>query len=161
MKKRLSLLFAAVLAVVAALAVIGCTDDETEGTLDVTLTVECLALVENPDAVADPYKAVVPEDGYFFNAAPLKAKENESLYDFVIRVCRAENLPVAAQDGYISSIGNLSDAATTGAYWGGWTFTVNGQTPMDGETWLSAPQVTLKAGDAVSFSYMIGALGEY
>ena len=160
MKKRLSLLFAAVLVVVAALAVIGCTDDETEGTLDVTLTVECLALVENPDAVADSYKAVVPEDGDFFNA-PLKAKENESLYDFVIRVCRAENLPVAAQDGYISSIGNLSDAATTGAYWGGWTFTVNGQTPMDGETWLSASQVTLKAGDAVSFSYTIGALGEY
>lgn len=158
MKKRVSLLFAAVFVVIAAFAAVGCTDDEAEGTLDVTLTVECLSLIETPEAVADSYKSVVPADGYFFNAAPLKAKENESLYDFVIRVCRAENLPVAAQDGYISSIGNLSDAATTGAYWGGWTFTVNGETPMDGEAWLSAQQVTLKAGDAVAFSYAVGAL---
>lgn len=157
MKKRVSLLFAAVLAVVAALAVIGCTDDETEGTLDVTLTVECLSLIETPEAVADSYKSVVPQDGYFFNAAPLKAKENESVYDFVLRICKAENIAAAAADGYISSIGGLSDAAAAAGYWGGWMFTVNGEFPMDGTAPLNAAQVTLKAGDAVAFSYAVWA----
>ena len=158
MKKRVSLLFAAVFVVIAAFAAVGCTDDEAEGTLDVTLTVECLSLIETPEAVADSYKSVVPADGYFFNAAPLKARENESAYDFVLRICKSENIAVAASDGYVSSIGGLSDAAAAAGYWGGWTFTVNGETPMDGEAWLSAQQVTLKAGDAVAFSYAGGAL---
>lgn len=157
MKKR-ALLF--VLAVIAALSAVACTDKETGAPLSVTMTIECLALAETPAAVKDEFKAVVPDDGYFMNEKALKAKENETLFDFVTRIAKAEKLSVVSADGYFSSIGNLSDKATTADYWGGWTFTVNGETPMDGETWLNAEQVVLQEGDVIRLSYMIGKAGE-
>lgn len=167
MKKRT---FAAIaLAVCFVLAVFaGCTDDKTDGekALSVGLKVECISLVQTPDAVAEAYKTLVPDDGYIIKRETFGADEGENLYGFLLRIAKDRGIAVVSSDGftggkYVSAIANISDTATTSGYWGGWTFTVNGETPKDGETWLSIDQVTLKDGDEVLFSYTIGAAGEY
>lgn len=167
MKKRLSFV-AVLLALTAVFSVfVGCTDKDAETPLSVEMTIECLSLVETPAAVADNYKSLVPADGYILAKSSLKAKENETLYDFLNRIAQDKKLSVVSTDSsfgggkYVSAIGNLSDTATTAEYWGGWTFTVNGETPKDGETWLSVDQVVLKDNDVVVFSYAIGLVGEY
>lgn len=165
--KRSYSVIAALLAVVAAFALcVGCTDKDSETPLKVEMTIECLSLVDTPEAVAEEFKALVPSDGYLLAKTSLKAKKDETVHDFLLRIAKDKKIAVVSQDSqyggkYISSIGNISDTSTTSAYWGGWTFTVNGETPKDGETWLSIDQVVLQEGDVVLLSYSIGLAGQW
>lgn len=103
----------------------------TAKTYTCTFTIECTVLLSNMDELTEGKEEYVPSDGYIIRNYSIKAKEGETVYSLLQRVCSANGIPVSTQNTgwgkYISGINNL-DQKDCGSD-SGWKYKVNGTYP--------------------------------
>ena len=108
----------------------------------VTFAIRC-------DAVAG--RDSLPKDGVMLKEASYSIGEGDTVYDLLLRVSKANQIPVVASgshSAYVSGIGSLYEAAYGEV--SGWVYSVNGENPSD-----ACNQFILKDGDVVVFSYTL------
>lgn len=83
------------------------------------------------DKLTEGKEEYVPSDGYIIRNYSIKAKEGETVYSLLQRVCSANGIFINVQDSswgkYISGINNL-DQKDCGSD-SGWKYKVNGTYP--------------------------------
>ena len=103
----------------------------TAKTYTCTFTIECTVLLNNMDKLTEGKEEYVPSDGYIIRNYSIKAKEGETVYSLLQRVCSANGIFINVQDSswgkYISGINNL-DEKDCGSD-SGWKYKVNGAYP--------------------------------
>ena len=108
----------------------------------VTFSVRC-------DAVAG--RDGFPNDGMMVAEDTYKIGEGDSVYDLLLRVSKANKIPLATSGGYSTYVMGINalfefDYGETS----GWVYTVNGKSPS-----LACDQYRLQDGDSVVFFYTL------
>jgi len=113
-----------------------------------TLEIRCDKAVEVKDSIQNEgVKNAIPSDGTIIAKSTYKVPKGEKVYDFLIQVCAKKHIPVAANNGYVASINNLSEKATSAG--SGWLYKVNSTSPN-----ISSAAYTLNEGDYVLWYYV-------
>lgn len=85
------------------------------------------------DKLTEGKEEYVPSDGYIIRNYSIKAKEGETVYSLLQRVCSANGIPVSVQNPswgkgkYIAGINNLDEKDCGSG--SGWKYKVNGTYP--------------------------------
>lgn len=113
-----------------------------------SIEIRCDVAVEFKDLIKNEgVKNSIPSDGTIIKKISYKIPTGQKVYDFLMQVCVDNNILVAANNGYVTSINNLSEKAIS--YGSGWMYKVNGVSPNVG-----ALSYTLKEGDTVLWYYV-------
>lgn len=113
-----------------------------------SIEIRCDVAVEFKDLIKNEgVKNSIPSDGTIIKKTSYKIPVGQKVYDFLMQVCVDNNILVAANNGYVTSINNLSEKAIS--YGSGWMYKVNGVSPNVG-----ALSYTLKEGDTVLWYYV-------
>lgn len=113
-----------------------------------SIEIRCDVAVEFKDLIKNEgVKNSIPSDGTIIKKISYKIPTGQKVYDFLMQVCVDNNILVAANNGYVTSINNLSEKAIS--YGSGWMYKVNGVSPNVG-----ALSYTLKEGDIVLWYYV-------
>ena len=117
-----------------------------------TLTVRCDDVLKNMDKLHRQKIDLIPSDGMILPREKLILSPGESVFDVLYRTLKDKGIHIEFVDTpmynsvYVEGIGNLYefDCGDTS----GWTYTVNGESPMHG-----ASQHMVEAGDEIEFVY--------
>lgn len=117
-----------------------------------TLTVRCDTVLKNMDKVPPQKKDLIPADGMILPKTKLVFTLGESVFDVLYRTLKDKAIPIEFvstpmyNSVYVEGIANLYefDCGDTS----GWTYTVNGQSPMHG-----ASQHLVESEDEIEFVY--------
>ncbi len=113
-----------------------------------SIEIRCDVAVEFKDLIKNEgVKNSIPSDGTIIKKISYKIPTGQKVYDFLMQVCVDNNILVAANNGYVTGINNLSEKAIS--YGSGWMYKVNGVSPNVG-----ALSYTLKEGDTVLWYYV-------
>lgn len=113
-----------------------------------SIEIRCDVAVEFKDSIKNEgVKNSIPSDGVIIRKTSYKIPAGQKVYDFLMQACVDNNIFVAANNGYVTSINNLSEKAIS--YGSGWMYKVNGISPNVG-----ALSYTLKEGDTVLWYYV-------
>lgn len=113
-----------------------------------SIEIRCDVAVEFKDLIKNEgVKNSIPSDGTILKKTSYKIPAGQKVYDFLMQACVDNNILVAANNGYVTSINNLSEKAIS--YGSGWMYKVNGISPNVG-----ALSYTLKEGDTVLWYYV-------
>ncbi len=113
-----------------------------------SIEIRCDVAVEFKDSIKNEgVKNSIPSDGIIIKKTSYKIPVGQKVYDFLMQVCVDNNILVAANNGYVTSINNLSEKAIS--YGSGWMYKVNGISPNVG-----ALSYTLKESDMVLWYYV-------
>ena len=113
-----------------------------------SIEIRCDVAVEFKDLIKNEgIKNSIPSDGTIIKKTSYKIPAGQKVYDFLMQACVDNNILVAANNGYVTSINNLSEKAIS--YGSGWMYKVNGVSPNVG-----ALSYTLKEGDTVLWYYV-------
>jgi hypothetical protein len=121
-------------------------------TTSVTLSIDCLTALDNPDKL-DPNKvSLLPKDGFFLPAKEIALNPGETVFDVLLRETRANGIHMefsrnpALKSSYVEGIGNLYEFDC--GELSGWTYLVNGK----GIGYGSSSYI-LADGDVVEWRY--------
>ncbi len=155
MKKttKIILIFA-VLAIITGICFILLPRAEKNFDSTCSLTVHCRELVENPEALPEEKRALVPPDGIIYENKNVAFSEGETVDDVLMRQLRSDKIhyEMAKIPGYdttyVKGIANLyqMDAGDMS----GWLFYVNGKSSDVGSS-----HYVLQQGDKVEWVYAI------
>ena len=117
-----------------------------------TLSVVCDDVLKNMDSLLEGKETIIPADGIILPKVEVPLSEGESVFDVLLRVLREKGIHMEYSSApmynsvYIEGIGNLYefDCGDTS----GWTYSVNGESPMHG-----CSQHIVKQGDNIEFRY--------
>lgn len=117
-----------------------------------TLSVVCDDVLQNMDTLLEGKEKIIPADGIILPKKEVPFSEGESVFDVLLRVLREHGIHMEYSSApiynsvYIEGIGNLYefDCGDTS----GWTYSVNGESPMHG-----CSQHSVKQGDNIEFRY--------
>lgn len=113
-----------------------------------SIEIRCDVAVEFKDLIKNEgIKNSIPSDGVIIRKTNYKIPAGQKVYDFLRQVCVDNNILFSANNGYVTSINNLSEKAIS--YGSGWMYKVNGISPNVG-----ALSYTLKEGDTVLWYYV-------
>ena len=113
-----------------------------------SIEIRCDVAVEFKDSIKNEgVKNSIPSDGIIIKKTSYKIPVGQKVYDFLMQVCVDNNILVAANNGYVTSINNLSEKAIS--YGSGWMYKVNGISPNVG-----ALSYTLNVSDLVLWYYV-------
>lgn len=113
-----------------------------------SIEIRCDVAVEFKDLIKNEgVKNSIPSDGIIIKKTSYKIPEGQKVYDFLMQACVDKNILVATNNGYVTSINNLSEKAIS--YGSGWMYKVNGVSPNVG-----ALSYKLKEGDTVLWYYV-------
>ncbi len=113
-----------------------------------SIEIRCDVAVEFKDSIKNEgIKNSIPSDGTILRKISYKIPVGQKVYDFLMQACVDNHILVAANNGYVTSINNLSEKAIS--YGSGWMYKVNGISPNVG-----ALSYTLKEGDTVLWYYV-------
>lgn len=99
--------------------------DEPIGSI--TLSVECLLLLEQPETVPNKLKNDIPADGYLLPPTEIPLYSGESVFAILCRAAKKHKLQIEYSDtsgAYIEGIGYLYEFSC--GELSGWVYTVNG-----------------------------------
>lgn len=117
----------------------GCGSVNFDAACHITVSAETASLPSE-------YREILPEDGVLFSGDVAFAS-GEDLLSVMRRAMREEKLPLVIEGGYVSAVGGLAPGGA--GPMSGWTFTVNGEMPMEG-----CDEILLKDGDVVEWTYV-------
>lgn len=117
-----------------------------------TLMVRCDSVLKNIDKLDQRKSDLIPSDGFILQKVKLAFSTGESVFDVLYRTLKDKGIHIEFVNAsmynsvYVEGIGNLYefDCGDTS----GWTYTVNGESPMHG-----ASQHMVEAGDEIEFVY--------
>ena len=117
-----------------------------------TLTVRCDDILQNMDKLTSGKEILVPEDGMIFPRQQISFTPGESVFDILYRSMKERGIHMEYvrmpiyNSVYVEGIGNLYefDCGDTS----GWTYTVNGESPMHGSS-----QHLVEKDDNIEFVY--------
>lgn len=113
-----------------------------------SIEIRCDVAVKFKDSIQNEgVKNSIPSDGTIMKKTSYKIPVGQKVYDFLMQACVDNNILVTANNGYVTSINNLSEKAIS--YGSGWMYKVNGISPNVG-----ALSYTLKEGDNVLWYYV-------
>jgi len=155
MKIRISKLIAVVLATAfLVLSITACNNSKEEGNSKITFSISCSTLLDEKNICNLPKEkqGLVPEDGWLLKPIEVSITEGESIFDVLLRTCKAEKIHMEYMDtplydsAYIEGIGNLYefDAGSLS----GWMFSLNGEYPNYG-----CSKVYVHDGDVVEWNF--------
>ena len=123
-----------------------------EGAATVTLSVDCLALSEDLDALSPAVRNSLPDDLVYLPATRFLFREGMTAFDLLLEAERPARLRIAysgfARNYYVSSINDLAEFSAGNE--SGWIVLVNGVF-ID----RSASAVTLSPSDTVEWRYTV------
>ena len=123
-----------------------------EGADTVTLSVDCLALADELDALSSGVRNALPDGLVYLPATRFLYREGMTAFDLLLRAERPARLRIAytglAGNYYVSSINDLAEFSAGNE--SGWIVLVNGVF-ID----RSASAVRLSPGDAVEWRYTV------
>lgn len=115
-----------------------------------TITIECKAVLNNMDKLADGHEKYVPKDGYIIKNYECEIDEDITVFDVLSKVCKTKKINLnASKTGYgiyVAGINNLDefDCGSTS----GWLYYVNGERPP-----YTCGKYRVSKGDKIVFSY--------
>ena len=126
--------------------------ENESGSITVTVSISCAALLDSMDKLAQNKRPLVPEDGVLLPETQVTFSAGESAFDVLQRVCRDNKLHMESSftplynSAYIEGIGNLYefDAGSLS----GWMYAVNDWFPNYG-----CSRYQLQDGDMVRWVY--------
>ena len=117
-----------------------------------TISISCETILDNMDKCAESKKTLVPEDGIILPATEVTFSDDESVYDVLQRVCKANKIHMESSftpvynSAYIEGIHNLYEFDV--GKLSGWMYAVNGWFPNYG-----CSRYQVKDGDVVEWRY--------
>lgn len=115
-------------------------------TLSVTISVECSTILNNMDKLKDGYQDFIPQNGIILNNIQVEIEEGETVLEVLEKVCKSEEINIAARNGYVAGIGNIDEFACGNL--SGWMYSVN-----DAYVNMSAAKKQLVSGDRIKWMY--------
>jgi len=118
----------------------------------VTLSIDCLTVLDNLDKLDTTKVSLLPKDGFFLPAKEVALNPGETVFDVLLRETRANAIHMeftrnpAMNSSYVEGIGNLYEFDC--GELSGWTYLVNGK----GIGYGSSSYV-LADGDVVEWRY--------
>lgn len=153
--KRIGTLFLVFAVLASTLSLSACSSvqaAEGEAAFTCEISVSCLTILDNMDALAANKHQLVPEDGWILPAETVAFSEGESAFDVLRRVMQEQkihlefvNVPLY-NSTYIEGINNLYEFDV--GELSGWMYRVNGHFPNYG-----CSQYTLRQGDIIEWVY--------
>lgn len=152
MKKIIAIAVAVVLAA-GVLAGCGSTGaDKGGGDKTVTISIDCMTLLDNMDELKEEKKEFVPEDGWILEPTEVAISEGDTVYDVLLTVCKENKIhmehsttPIYNTE-YIEGIAQLYEFDC--GELSGWNFLVNGEGQGYG-----ADKITLEGGELIEWRY--------
>ena len=127
-------------------------EEETTAQGSVTLSIDCITILDNWDRLDPAKRDLVPGDGVLFPAAIVLLEAGDTVFDVLLRATRASGIHMefsqnpALASKYVEGIGNLYEFDC--GELSGWTYLVNGQGQGVGSS-----SYTLADGDTVEWRY--------
>lgn len=118
----------------------------------VTLSIDCITILDNWDRLDPAKRDLVPGDGVLFPTANVLLEAGDTVFDVLLRATRASGIHMefsqnpALASKYVEGIGNLYEFDC--GELSGWTYLVNGQGQGVGSS-----SYTLADGDTVEWRY--------
>ena len=103
-----------------------------------TISILCSTAIGKSDAV--------PPSGRFLSTTAVTLSGGETVYDILYAVCKANDIPLGGNSGYIKSIGGLAERDCGGG--SGWLYRVNGESPN-----VSCGNYKIFDGDRIEWIY--------
>lgn len=121
-----------------------------KGGIEVTVYIDCKAILNNMDMLERGLESYVPNDGVILKPTTVTLDENATAYDALSEACRQNKIQFEYQgtgaDIYIEGIANLYEFSC--GQLSGWEYCVNKAFPSVG-----CNSFDLKDGDTVEFLY--------
>lgn len=120
----------------------------------VTLSVDCLTVLDNPGFLDPAAEEIIPEDGFFLLAQEVLFLPGDTAFDVLQRTTREQGIHLefsknpALSSTYIEGIGNLYEF-DAGAL-SGWTYLINGK-----QVGVGSSSYKLSSGDTVQWRYTL------
>lgn len=111
----------------------------------VTMSIDCLTILNNIDKLKTSAKPYVPTNGYIFSSS-VEFNPGETALDLIKRVAKNKGIPLDQNGGYISGINNIYEFDC--GKLSGWMYSINGSFSKVGAT-----SYALQDGDVVKFRY--------
>ena len=89
---------------------------------------------------------IAPPSGRFLSTTAVTLSGGETVYDILYAVCKANDIPLGGNSGYIKSIGGLAERDCGGG--SGWLYRVNGDSPS-----VSCGSYKVFDGDRIEWIY--------
>lgn len=110
----------------------------TSDTGKCTISILCSTAIGKSDAA--------PPSGRFLSTTAVTLSGGETVYDILYAVCKANDIPLGGNSGYIKSIGGLAERDCGGG--SGWLYRVNGDSPN-----VSCGNYKIFDGDRIEWIY--------
>lgn len=126
-------------------------EDESE-VINCRVAIRCESLLDHMSEVDPSIKKYIPSDGKLLPVTTLKAKQGDTAYTILQKVCKAKNIALDAEYSstfsteYVRGIGHLYEKQAGDM--SGWLYLVNGKLLNRG-----ASSYQLKEGDLVEWVY--------
>ena len=116
------------------------------------LSVECKAVLNHMDDLADGHAEFVPKSGYILGSTPIKYEDGDTVYSVLKRACRENGIKLTAKmtgyGMYVVGLNNIDEKDCGGT--SGWTYYVDGEFPM-----VACDKYELHGGEKIEFIYVV------
>ena len=127
----------------------GCGEKEqNEPALKCSITVTAADVLEHKDLISADKLALIPENGIILQSdVYFNEGDNLTLFDAVTQALQSAKIQYESETGsYFTAFGNIY---ATDCEFGGWMYTVNGESPVVGSN-----EIILADGDVAEFFYV-------
>ena len=120
----------------------------------VSLTVDCIDVLDNMESLKEEKRGIIPQNGIMFTNSKVEIQEGDSVFDVLKRSLISSgvhlefSLTPVYNSAYIEGIGNLYEFDCGER--SGWKFSVNGEFPRVG-----CSEVLVKPSDKIVFFYKV------
>lgn len=113
----------------------------------VTVSIDCLTILNNMNDIKDNYTSFIPANGYLLKETKVEITDSDTALSVLKKAAKDNGIKIVNQNGYISSIGFIYEKAMKNND-GGWMYFVNGAKGNVG-----AGSYKLSNGDFVRWRY--------
>lgn len=150
LKRLLALVLALVLSTCFLTACGAKQDAKDENKIAITMTITCIDLSENLDAVTASMKDYIPKDGVVMEPVVYSCEPDTTVYDATLAVCKEQKILMQKETSsfgpYIKAFANIDEGAMGDM--SGWGYKVNGE-----EAAVGCNEYKLQSGDSVEWYY--------
>lgn len=113
----------------------------------VMVSIDCKTILDNRESFKEKYESFIPSNGVLLNQTKVEYQSGDTVLSVFKKVTKEKGIAIINQNGYISSIGHISERGMEDGT-GGWMYLVNGSVASVG-----AGSYKLSANDTIQWRY--------